>query len=207
MTGVGIIAHGITPFTKDEKSIESLLFESTRNLFENNQIDKNDIDAVLVSTNNNSKYLSPILSELTGIRPKIAHSVENLCNSGTNAIVSAYSYIASGLADLVLVAGAELHHNPGQVFDWDISRGEFKHPIFWGSIFTKAYKQKYSISDEELAIIPVKNHKQALENPNAFDSKICTVQDVMNSRKITDNIRLYDCSRSCTGSALNHSSI
>ena len=61
MTKVGIIAYGITPFTKDDKKIESVLLKSAKNLFENNpEIDRNDIDAVLVSTNNNSKYLSPI---------------------------------------------------------------------------------------------------------------------------------------------------
>ena len=31
---------------------------------------------MIVSTNNNSKYLSPILSEMAGIQPKIAHSIE-----------------------------------------------------------------------------------------------------------------------------------
>ena len=109
MIKVGIVAYGITPFTKDDQKIESILFNSVKNLFENNpEIDRNHIDAVLVSTNNNSKYLSPILSEMAGIQPKIAHSIESLCNSGTNSIVSAYSYIASGLADMVLVSGAEI---------------------------------------------------------------------------------------------------
>ena len=124
-------------------------------------IDKKEIDAVLVSTNNNSKYLSPILSEMAGIQPKIAHSIESLCNSGTNSIVSAFSYISSGLADMVLVSGAERYDSPGQILEWDNSRGEFKHPIFWASIFSKSYKEEYGISDEELAIVSVKNHKQA----------------------------------------------
>jgi acetyl-CoA C-acetyltransferase len=156
---------------------------------------------VLVSTNNNSKYLSPILSEMAGIQPKIAHSIESLCNSGTNSIVSAFSYISSGLADMVLVSGAERYDSPGQILEWDNSRGEFKHPIFWASIFSKSYKQKYKISDEELAIVSVKNHKQAQENPNALSKKTYTVEDVMNSKKLTDDLKLLNCSRPCTGSA------
>ena len=152
MTRVGIVAYGTTPFTKEDQKIESTLLKSTKNLFEKNpEIDKKDIDAVLVSTNNNSKYLSPILSEMVGIQPKIAHSIESLCNSGTNSIVSAYSYIASGLADMVLVS--------------------------------------------------VKNHKQAKENPNALSNKTYSIQDVMNSKKLTEDLRLLDCSRPCTGSA------
>ena len=202
MMKVGIAAYGITPFTKDDQKIESVLLKSTKKLFENNpKINRNDIDAVLVSTNNNSKYLAPILSEMAGIQPKIAHSIESLCNSGTNSIVSAFSYIASGLANMVLINGAERYDSPGQILEWDNSRGEFKHPIFWASIFTKSYKREFSISDEQLALVSVKNHKQAKENPNALSNKTFTIQDVMNSKKLTDDLRLLDCSRPCTGSA------
>ena len=202
MSKVGIIAYGTSPFTKEDHKIESMLHKSTNDLFKKNpKINKNEIDAVLVSTNNNSKYLSPVLSEMAGIQPKIAHSIESLCNSGTNSIVSAFSYISSGLADMVLVTGAERYDSPGQILEWDNARGEFKHPIFWASIFSKAYKQEYGISDEQLAIVSVKNHKQAQENPNAISKKTYTVEDVMNSKKLTDDLRLLNCSRPCTGSA------
>lgn len=202
MNKVGIAAYGIAPFTKEDKKIESILLESAKNLLENNpNIRKNGIDTVLVSTNNNSKYLAPVLSETLGIQPKTAHSIENLCNSGTNSIVSAYSYIASGLADMVLVSGAERYDSPGQILEWDNSRGGFKHPIFWASIFTSSYKRKFNITDEQLAIVPVKNHNQAQNNPNAFSKKTYSIQDVVNSKKITNDLRLLDCSRSCTGSA------
>ena len=202
MSKVGIIAYGTSPFTKEDHKIESMLHKSTNDLFQkNSNIDKKEIDAVLVSTNNNSKYLSPILSEMVGIQPKIAHSIESLCNSGTNSIVSAFSYISSGLADMVLVSGAERYDSPGQILEWDNSRGEFKHPIFWASIFSKSYKQKYGISDEQLAIVSVKNYKQAKENPNALSKKTYTVEDIMNSKKLTDDLRLLNCSRPCTGSA------
>ena len=202
MSKVGIAAYGTTSFTKDDQKIETILHKSTNDLFQKNpNIDKKEIDAVLVSTNNNSKYLAPILSEMTGIQPKIAHSIESLCNSGTNSIVSAFSYISSGLADMVLISGAERYDSPGQILEWDNSRGEFKHPIFWASIFSKSYKQEYGISDEELAIVSVKNHKQAKENPNALSKKTYTIDEVMNSKKLTDDLRLLNCSRPCTGSA------
>jgi acetyl-CoA C-acetyltransferase len=202
MSKVGIASYGITKFSKEDSKIESVLLKSTKKLFDNcPNLNRTDIDAVLVSTNNNSKYLSAILSEMSGIEPKIAHTVESLCNSGTNAIVSAYSYIASGLADVVLVTGAERYDSPGQILEWDNSRGEFKHPIFWASIFTKAYKREFSITDEELAIVPVKNHKQAQNNPNALSEKTYSIEDVIDSKKLTDDLRLLDCSRPCTGGA------
>ena len=202
MNKVGIIGYGITPFTKEDQKIENVLLRSVKELFKTNpEINKNELDAVLVSTNNNSKYLSPILSELAGIQPKISHSIESLCNSGTNSIVSAYSYIASGLADMVMISGGERYDSPGQILQWDNSRGEYKHPIFWASIFAKSYKREYSISDGDLAFVSVKNHKQAKENPNAMSHKTYSVGDVLNSKKLTDDLRLLDCSRPCTGGA------
>ncbi|WP_299293986.1 thiolase family protein [Nitrosopumilus sp.] len=202
MNKVGIAAYGITPFSKEDKKIENLLMDSVVDLFvKNPKIDKKNIEGVMVSTNNNSKYLGPIVAEMAGIQPKTTISIENLCNSGTNSIVSAYSYIASGLVDMVLVSGAERFDSPGQILDWDNSRGQFKHPIFWASLFTKSYKNHFSVSDEDLAIVSVKNHKQAKSNPNSLSNKTFSVEDVIKSKQITEDLRLLDCSRSCTGSA------
>ncbi len=202
MPKVAIVGYGQTKFSKDDFKIESVLQSSTKNLFDStSNLNQKDIDAVLVSTNSNSKYLSAILSEMTGIKPKIAHTIESLCNSGTNSIVSAYSYIVSGLAELVLVSGGERYDSPGNILEWDNLRGEFKHPIFWASIFSKSYKRKYSITDEDLALVSVKNHRQSINNPYAFSQKAVSVEDVLNSKKLTDDLRLLDCSRPCTGGA------
>lgn len=199
---VAIAACGMTKFSKSDIPVESVLSESAIDLFGScSNFDKSTVDSVLVSSNSNTKYLSQILSEKIGIKPKIAHTVESLCNSGTNAIVSAYSYIVSGLADAILVSGADRYDSPGQVLDWDESRGEFKHPIYWASIFTRSYKRRYSVTDDDLAVIPVKNHKQAASNPHALSKKTVSIDDVKNSKRLTEDIRLHDCSRPCTGGA------
>jgi acetyl-CoA C-acetyltransferase len=202
MPKVAIVGYGQTKFSKDDSKIESVLLRATKNLFDSTtNLTQKDIDAVLVSTNNNSKYLAPILSEMAGIQPKIAHSIESLCNSGTNSIVSAYSYITSGLAELILISGAERYDSPGQILEWDNLRGEFKHPIFWASIFSKSYKRKFAITDEDLALVSVKNHKQSKNNPNALSQKSVSIEDVLNSKKLTDDLRILNCSRPCTGGA------
>ncbi len=199
---VAIGGYSTTKFSLEQTPIEKLLVSATKGVFENTKnLSQKDIDAVLVSTNNNKKYLAPILSELTGISPKISHSIENMCNSGANAIVSGFSYIASGMADVVLIAGAEQAENSAQVLDWDISRGEFTHPTFWGTMFTKAHKREFGTTDEELAYVSTLNHKNAKDNPNAYNPKNYTLDDVMNSKHLTEDLRLLDCSRSCSGSS------
>ena len=47
----------------------------------------------------------------------------------------------------------------------------------------------------------VKNHKQSQNNPNALSEKIYSLEDVINSKKLTDDLRVLDCSRPCTGGA------
>ena len=125
MNKVAIVGTGQTKFSKHDGDVEKLLFESASNCIQSvNNCNSKDIEGVLVSTNNNSKYLGAILSETIGIQPKISHSIEHLCSSGTNAIISAYAYISSGLSDMILVSGAESATNPGQVLEWDKSRGD-----------------------------------------------------------------------------------
>jgi len=202
MPKVAIVGYGQTKFSTENSKIESVLLQCTKNLFDStSKLNQKNIDAVLISTNNNSKYLSAILSEMTGIQPKISHSIESLCNSGTNAIVAAYSYIVSGLAEVVLISGAERYDSPGQILEWDNLRGEFKHPIFWASIFSKSYKRKYALTDEDLALVSVKNHKQSTHNPFAISQKAITIEDVLRSKKLTEDLRLLECSRPCTGGA------
>ncbi|MDC0063866.1 thiolase family protein [Candidatus Nitrosopelagicus sp.] len=200
MNKVAIVGTGQTKFSKNDADVEKLLFESANDCIKSvNNYDSNTIDGVLVSTNNNSKYLGAILSETIGIQPKISHSIEHLCSSGTNAIISAYAYISSGMLDMVLVSGAESANNPGQVLEWDKSRGNLEHPIYWGTMLTKSHKRKFKTTEEELAIVSAKNHKQAMDNPVAYSNQPRTISEVMNSKQITDDLRILDCSRSCSG--------
>ena len=202
MKKVAIAAVGITKFDKTDKSLDSLMLSSIRSTFENaKNLEQKDIDVVLTATNANRNYLANIISELSGIQPKISHSVESLCNSGTNSLISAYAHISSGLGDTALVVGAEKTDSPGLVLNWDMSRGEYKHPIFWASMFTSAHMRKYGTTLEDLAYVSAKNHKNALDNPYAYFEKTFSVDDVMKSKNITENVRLLDCSIPCDGAA------
>ena len=178
------------------------MLSSVKSLFDNNSnLIQKDVDVVLTSTNDNSKYLANIVSELAGISPKISHSVESLCNSGANSVVSAFSYISSGLADVALVVGAEKFDNPGLVLECDISRGQYKHPVYWSSMFTRSHMRKYGTTMEDLAIVSAKNHKNALANPYAYFDKAYSVDEIMQSKNITEDVRVLDCSFPCNGSA------
>jgi acetyl-CoA C-acetyltransferase len=156
---------------------------------------------VLVSTCDNAQYTASILSEMLGIRPKIAHRIENMCSSGSSAIISAYSYIASGLSDVAIVVGAEKAESPSARLEWDLTRGPFKHPAHWAAMFSKAHMSEYGTTEEQLAMVSVKNHKNATKNPAAYFQMEVSLEDVLRSKPVVRPVKLYDCSAPCDGAA------
>ena len=152
-------------------SLFELACEPSVQLIRENGISAKEIDAVLFSTCATDQYSSAILSEMLGINPRISHRIDNLCNSGTNAVASAFAIIASGLCDTALVIGAEKADSPGNKLLWDVTRGSFVFPVHWAAIFAKAHMRKYGTTEEQMAMVSVKNHKNATKNPQALFQK------------------------------------
>jgi acetyl-CoA C-acetyltransferase len=202
MRKVAIAGYGLTKFRKNADSLYDLACESARELFQNSRnLSQQDVQAVLVSTCDNAQYTSSIISEMLGLTPKISHRIENMCNSGGNAIISAYSFIASGLCDAALVIGVEKADSPAAKLEWDMSRGSFKHPAHWAAMFAKAHMNTYGTTEEQMAMVSVKNHGNALMNPTAYFQKKITIDDVLDSRPVVKPVKLYDCSAPCDGAA------
>lgn len=160
-----------------------------------------EIDAVLLSSCATDQYSAAIISEMLGICPKVSHRIDNLCNSGTNAVASAFSLIASGLCESVLVVGAEKADSPGSKLLWDITRGSFMLPVHWAAIFAKAHMKRHGTTEEQMARVSVKNHNNSAKNPLALFRKQVSLEDVMESKKIADPIKLLDCASPCDGAS------
>lgn len=198
MRRVAIAASQTARFTKtSEKSIFELACEPCIDIVKTGT----DIDAVLLSTCSTEQYSSTIVSEMLGIRPKISHRIDNLCNSGTNAIASAYSMIVAGLCDSALVIGAEKSDSKGNRLVWDITRGSFNFPVHWAAMFAKAHMGRFGTTEQQMAAVSVKNRRNAAKNPNALFRKPVSLEEVMSSRRIADPIKLLDCSLACDGAS------
>ncbi|MBE44206.1 MAG: 3-ketoacyl-CoA thiolase [Thaumarchaeota archaeon] len=202
MQRVAVVSYGLTKFRRSNDSLYLIAAESMRDLFKNvNGFSQDYVDAVLVSTCDNAQYTASILSEMLGIKPKIAHRIENMCNSGSNALISAYSYIASGLCDIVMVVGVEKADSPSVKLEWDLTRGQFTHPAHWAAMFSKAHMNEYGTTEEQMAMVSVKNHKNAMMNPMAYFHTKISINDVLRSKPIVKPVKLYDCSMPCDGAA------
>lgn len=199
---VAIVSSAVSQFTKDTgKTVFELACDPCLNMFRSSAVAPPDIGAVLFSSCTTEQYSSTIVAEMLGIRPKISQRIDNLCNSGTNAVVTAYSLIASEVCDIALVVGAEKANSTGNRLSWDVTRGTFMFPVHWAAIFAKAHMRKYGTTEEQLAMIAVKNRKNAERNPNALFRTPVTLEEVMSSRKIAEPLKLLDCSAACDGAS------
>src|SRR4029453_3343492 len=202
MSKIAIIDQSTSEFTRDtNQSVQELACDPCKRILRNCKHSSMEIDAVILSTTSDIQYGSTIISEYLGIKPTISQRLDNLCNSGTNAIVSAYSLIKSGLCKTALVVGADMKQTKGSRLTWDVSRGSFTSPIYWAALFAKAHMRKYGTTEEQMASVAVKNRKNACLNQNALFRKKITVNDVMNSKKLVEPIKLLDCSNICNGAS------
>ena len=183
-----------------QKTIFELASDPCIDIF-NPEFHPSEIDSVIFSSCAADQYGSAILAETLGISPRICQRVDSLCNSGTNSIVTGYSLIASGLVDSVLIAGAEKRDSPGNHLLWDASRGAFSLPIHWAALFAKAHMRMFGTTELQLAEVAAKNRSAAVSNENALFHQTVTVEEVMQSKKLVDPLKLLDCSAPCCGAA------
>ncbi len=68
-------------------------------------------------------------------------------------------------------------------------------------MMARAYMEKYKLTREELAQVPIKNHKHAVNNPNAQYPFELDLKGVLSSSMVADPLRLMDCSPITDGAA------
>ena len=64
-----------------------------------------------------------------------------------------------------------------------------------------AYFAKYKVTEEQAALVPIKNRANGLRNPNAHVKGKYTVEDVMDSRPLVKPIKFHDASPISEGAA------
>jgi len=118
--------------------------------------------------------------------------------------------IASGLADIVLVVGVEklTEVSTGAATELMSRAGDtiWEYP-FWPSfpayyaMFARAHMAKYGTTEEQLAMVGIKNHHYGALNPLAQLRMELTLEKAMSSPKVADPLKLYDCCTIADGAA------
>ncbi len=128
--------------------------------------------------------------------------------TGGSTALAGYYHVASGLFDVVLAVASQ---RVGESLEAQLVLNTAIDPIYerWlgGGAITIAALQaashfcRYGTTEEDLALISVKNYENARRNPYAHLMRMLTVQDALQTRLISWPLRLSDCCPSSDGAA------
>jgi len=165
-----------------------------------------DVDALFVGNMlsgllGRQEHLGAFFAEELGMKTP-AFKVEGACASGGLALHNAINSILAGQYATVLVLGVEkmTDHKPEDVATALMGAGSDEEraagATFPGlyALLARVHMEEYGTTEEEMASVAVKNHEHAHLNPNAQFQNLLTVEHVMRSSKITDPLKLLDCS-------------
>lgn len=193
LTGVGTSNFGKQPFTAEE-----LVTQAVQEAFLSSGVTARDIDAIYVGTvfpYPGTAHRALRAAGLAGI-PLI--TVENACASGTLAVHMASQSVRFGEHQTVLAVGFEKMSDwikgaiPTDPGDREATQG-MQLPSMYAMSATR-YMEKYGVTPEQLAYISVKNHANAMQNDRAQYRGNYTIEEILNSRPISDPLTLLQCS-------------
>lgn len=186
---VGIVGIGHTSFGKWNRSFVELCCTAAVEALEDAGICRNSgkVDQLLLSTMgaqtlNHQSGVASALADTLNLRPAMAETVENGPASGASAVKLAYTEIASGFCDVVLVIGAEMMRTVNSKRCTDLVatllHPEVEYPYgltlpAMAGLFTRLCMEQYGVTEEDLARVAIKNHQHAIHNPLAqFHSEL-----------------------------------
>ena len=214
MSDVAIIGVGQSPFVRRcGVSIQELCFEAFKEAIEDAKLSPKEIDAsIICSAPEYDKQRSPagVISEYLGLTPKPTFYCESVCSSSSTGLKVAWSFIESGLHEVVAVTGfqkmseitsADVQERMGRGADvmWEAPFGTMM-PAYY-AMFARAYMQDYGLTEEQLALVRVKNAKYATSNPKAAYRKELSLEDILGSRVIASPLKIFDCCANADGSS------
>jgi len=203
---VCVIGAGSTKYGKLEDSISDLTIQASADAIQSAGIVPKEIKAGYISNvfgvADKQVHLGPVVMSNLGIPERPSLSIESACGSGSVSFREAYANVAAGFYDVVLVTGVEKVTQTGT--DWTTTYFSYCSDFFYegqsGASFpglfasmARAYLTEFKATEEDFAMVAVKNHENGFLNPKAHIRKKITVDDVMNSAVVASPLKLYDC--------------
>ena len=206
MEKVCVLGAGSTKYGRLDDSISDITIQASVDAIESAGIEPKEIKAGYISNvfgvADKQVHLGPVVMSNLGISERPSLSIESACGSGSVAFREAFTNVAGGFYDAVLVTGVEKVTHTGT--EWTTTYFSYCSDFFYeggaGASFpglfasiARAYLNEFKATEEDLAEVAVKNHDNGLLNPKAHLRKKITVDDVMKSAVVASPLKLYDC--------------
>ncbi len=214
MRRVAVVGAGLTRFMRRaQESGTELSWLAASQALESCGLGLKDVDSVIVGSapdafdgvHMKGEYLAP------GIGGWGRPVTRPYAGGGTGVLVPihAWFHVASGLFDVCLVVAEEkmstCHPHPQgafvTIFDNILERPLEPNLIWIFALEMQRYMQTYGITKEEIALVSVKNKRNALDHPSAQVAEEITVKDVMESEVMVSPVNRLDVSPVSDGAA------
>jgi acetyl-CoA C-acetyltransferase len=215
MRSVSVIGLGVIPFGVRSEGAVALGARACRLAMEDAGLGPERMDAFFLGNFaghafTGQNHLAPMIAHASGLGPVPCSRIEGACASGGLAVRHGVLSVASGEAEVVLVAGVEKMTSSTTEETARIlaSAGDFDAEARVGATFpalfaliARRHMHEHGTTRKDLAAVAVKNHAHGLLNPNAHLHKEVTLEEVLDARPVADPLGLFDCSPISDGAA------
>jgi acetyl-CoA C-acetyltransferase len=215
MKKVAVVGIGHGRFgVRSDASLRELAFEAVKACLDDAGVDLKEVESMVtgIAGDEFSIALQPSaqVHDYVGFHPRPNFRVEGACATGSMALRTGWMNVASGLADLVLTVGVEkMTEVPTGVATGIMGRGgdaTWEYPFgttFPGyyAMIANAHMAEYGTTEEQLALVSVKNHYYGSLNPYAHMQKPVTLEKALTSFTVAHPLKLFDCSFITDGAA------
>ncbi len=212
---IGVVGIGHARFGKrTDATIRELAHEAVRPALEDAGITTTDIDAAVIGVAGDEFAFQgssgALIHDYIGMKNKPMFRVEAACATGSAGIRAAWSLIKAGLAETVLVVGAETMTPVGTPRATELmakagdTRWEYPFGITFPGFYAlmaTAHMHEYGTTREQMSMVSVKNHKYGALNPYAHLQREVSLEEAMKSIMICHPLNLYDCCLVSDGAA------
>ena len=217
MREVAIVGVGMTKFGEEwNRGFRDLILEAGSRALEDAHLEGKEIDALYCGSMApgpliGQEHSAALVADWMGLNPVPSVRVEAACASGGVALRQAYLAVASGLYDCVAVGGVEkMTDVPGPDVistlggagdeEWELSFGATFPSIY--ALMARRHMIEYKTTEEQMALVAVKNHRHGAKNKYAQFQKEITLQTVLSSKIVASPLKVFDCSPVTDGAAV-----
>ena len=210
-------------FRKEGKTLRDIVSETVRATLDDAKVPASDVQSGIIGNFAGGLYTrqlhlgSLLIDADPAFKGMATFHTEAACASGSVAIIAAFHQILSGLADVVLVVGAEQQKtmSPAEGADVLAAAGDWdrEKPLFGEHMFPKLfakiadqYLSLHNLPKDALADIVAKNYENAQRNPLAQKygapmtrEQACTITD--KNIEFAPPLKIADCSQVTDGGA------
>jgi len=204
MWDVRVAGAGQTPFGRLKGTVASMAEEAVEHALDRVTVDQ--VDAVVMGsmtpmgTLGEAHVTSKVMDHL-GLTPRPALRVESGPATGAAALHAGFWAVASGQHETVLVLAFEkLSHLDAREAAGVLARIATAEERALGltmpgmtALMARAYMERHGATEEDLADLAVKAHRNARSNPHAHRRAPLTREQVLADHMVADPLRRYNC--------------